>query len=251
MSKEKRLFGLVGKNISHSFSPGYFNKKFLDEGINAGYVLFDLDDIKEIESIISKNPELEGFNVTIPYKNDIFPFLDELDETAKVIGAVNVVKIQHEGDKVFLKGFNTDATGFRDSLLPLIVNKTEIKALVFGTGGASKAVKYVLNELNIEFNQVSRKKTVETLTYNDITGDVMKEYRLLINTTPLGMHPDVNSCPDIPYENLTPNHILYDLIYNPLETLFLKKGKEKGATTKNGLEMLHLQAEAAWKIWNK
>ncbi len=244
------IFGLLGKNISHSFSPGYFNDKFKRENINAEYKLFDLDNVEDILHVIEVNPGLKGFNVTIPYKTEIKKYLDEIDDSAKSVGAVNVVKIFRREDGYILKGFNTDIIGFKKSLQPLLKDKSDVKALVLGTGGASKAVEYVLKELGIPSLFVSRRKKDGVLTYDELNRDIIKNHKLIVNTTPVGMYPDVDIAPGIPFEHISSSHVLYDLIYNPVETLFLKKGKERGAIVKNGLEMLHLQAEAAWKIWN-
>ncbi len=248
--KNKRIFGLLGRNISHSFSPGYFNDKFQKEGIDAEYRLFDLEQVERIQEIIQKEKNLEGFNVTIPYKQKIIELLDAVDDTAATIGAVNVVKIERSSSGLFLKGYNTDATGFRQSLEPLITGKKPLEALVLGTGGAYKAVHYTLEKLEIPFIKVSRSKKDDTVTYDELTKELIGRCKLIVNTTPLGMHPKTEAFPDIPYEYITAEHILYDLIYNPLKTKFLELGESRGATIKNGLEMLHKQAEAAWEIWN-
>ena len=245
--RNKLLYGLVGKDISHSFSPDYFKQKFLQEKIVADYILFDIDSIDKLPEIISSTPNLIGFNVTIPYKKEVMSLLQQVSKEAKAVGAVNTIKITTSG----LSGYNTDVVGFRNSLLPLIKGSLPLKALILGTGGASDAVKFVLNELSIPFQQVSRYKLENTLTYSEVTKSVLQEARLIINTTPLGMFPDVNQAPAIPFEHLTEHHILYDLIYNPEETLFLKEGKRAGAKVKNGLEMLYLQAEASWRIWQE
>lgn len=247
----RRLFGLLGKNISHSFSPGYFKEKFRKEGISAEYVLFDLPNIEKIKDVVNNNPQLEGFNVTIPYKKEIIPLLDTVDDMASTVGAVNVVKIYRHSRKPVLKGFNTDVTGFRKSLNPLIAEKKSLKALVLGTGGASDAVCYAIKLMNIPFIKISRKKNKDTLTYEELSGDLIRQHRLIVNTTPLGMNPETDTFPNIPYEYITKQHILYDLIYNPVKTKFLMLGENKGALIKNGLEMLHGQADAAWEIWNR
>jgi shikimate dehydrogenase len=247
----KRLFGLLGRNISHSFSPGYFNEKFRKEKIGAEYVLFDLPSVTEMKTVIEMHPDLEGFNVTIPYKKEVFALLDHVDKTAAAIGAVNAVKVERAGEKPVLTGYNTDTVGFKNSLLPLLSGKSVRKALVLGTGGASKAAEYVLKELGISYSLVSRRRSAGNLTYDDLTPELIEDTLLIVNTTPLGMLPNIDTFPQIPYEALTSEHVLYDLVYNPLETEFLKKGKQQGAVTKNGLEMLHLQAEAAWEIWNR
>ncbi|WP_299159866.1 shikimate dehydrogenase [uncultured Tenacibaculum sp.] len=246
----KKLFALVGKNISYSFSKGYFTKKFKDLDIkNSEYINFDIQSIKELSSKIKENKNnLKGMNVTIPYKLEVFNYLDKIDKKALKVGAVNTIKISKKGK---LKGFNTDVYGFKKSLKPLLA-KHHKKALILGTGGASKAVAYVLEDLGIKYKFVSRNpKEKKEIAYNTLSKELIESCLLIINCTPLGTHPNINDKPDIPYEYLTSNHLLYDLIYNPSETTFLKKGKEKGADIKNGLEMLEQQAEKAWRIWNK
>lgn len=239
--------GLLGRNISYSFSKGYFSKKFETEGLPYVYENFDLEHISEFNSVLQNNPELIGFNVTIPYKEQIIPLLNTLDDTAKEIGAVNTVKVQKDGT---LKGYNTDYYGFQASLQPFL--KAQHKtALILGTGGASKAVAYALKNLGISFEFVSRtpRENVKFI-YKDLTEDIIKEHTVIINCTPLGTHPNVNQCPDIPYDGLTPEHLVYDLIYNPEQTKFLTCGDIKNAITVNGSKMLELQAEKAWEIWN-
>ncbi len=240
-------YGLIGRNISHSLSPDYFKKKFRREGIKADYLLFDIDTVDEIKAILKAHPTLKGFNVTIPYKKKIYNFLNRLSPEAEAVGAVNTVKITKAG----LEGFNTDIAGFRASFIPLVKGRLPLKALVLGTGGASRAVGFVLKELSIPYQLVSRVRRKNTITYSDISKNLLKDYRIIINTTPLGMFPNIDKAPMIPYHHLSKEHILYDLIYNPQETLFLKEGRRAGATTKNGLEMLHLQAEASWQIWQQ
>jgi len=244
---DRPLYGLVGRSISHSFSPDYFKKKFFNEGIRADYILFDINSIEKLPEVISSKPGLRGFNVTIPYKKEVMALLQHVSPEAQSVGAVNTVKVTESG----LSGYNTDVTGFRNSLLPLIDGELPLKALVLGSGGASEAVRFVLNTLSIPFQQVSRYRLENTLTYSEVDKLVLKDARLIINTTPLGMFPHINQAPDMAYEHLTKHHILYDLIYNPEETLFLKEGRRAGAKVKNGLEMLHLQAEASWKIWQE
>ncbi|WMI67829.1 shikimate dehydrogenase [Mangrovimonas sp. YM274] len=239
--------GLLGRNISYSFSKGYFSKKFETESLPYVYENFDLERISEFNSVLQNNPELIGFNVTIPYKEQIIPLLNTLDDTAKEIGAVNTVKVQKDGT---LKGYNTDYYGFQASLQPFL--KAQHKtALILGTGGASKAVAYALKNLGISFEFVSRtpRENVKFI-YKDLTEDIIKEHTVIINCTPLGTHPNVNQCPDIPYDGLTPDHLVYDLIYNPEQTKFLTCGDIKNAITVNGSKMLELQAEKAWEIWN-
>ena len=245
-------YGLIGYPLRHSFSIGYFNEKFKSENIDAEYVNFEIPNINDFMEVIEENPNLCGLNVTIPYKEQVIPFLDELDKDTAKIGAVNVIKIirQPKG-KVKLVGYNSDIIGFPQSIEPLLQPHHK-KALILGTGGASKAVYRGLANLGIESVFVSRtKKESSYLTYDELTPEIMQEYTIIVNCTPVGMYPKVDFCPDIPYDQLTPNHLLYDLLYNPNETLFMKKGEAHGAVTKNGLEMLLLQAFAAWEIWNK
>ena len=247
-SKEQ-IFGLLGRNISYSFSSGYFKEKFDDlELKDHQYHNFDLDTIDGFKELIVKNKKkLKGMNVTIPYKQSVIPFLDKVDKKAFKIGAVNTIKFTKKGN---LKGFNTDVYGFQKSLEPLLEEHHK-KALVFGTGGASKAIAFVLNKLKIEFLFVSRNPKNETeIPYESLNKDIISEYHLLINCTPLGTFPETKLCPNIPYQFTGEKHLLYDLIYNPSTTTFLQNGKEKGAKIKNGLEMLQLQAEKSWEIWN-
>ena len=246
-----KKYGLLGYPLGHSFSRNYFNQKFEAEKIDAEYLNFEIPEIKEIKNIIKENPELNGLNVTIPYKEQVIPYLDDLDEDARLIGAVNVIKFS-KGlfGKVKLKGYNSDIIGFKQSIEPLL-KEYHRKALILGTGGASKAVFQGLKQLGVASTFVSRKAKEYCITYEEITPKVMEQYTVIVNTTPLGMYPNVNACPDIPYDLLTSDHLLYDLLYNPDETLFMRKGKEKGAVVKNGLEMLLLQAFAAWEIWQK
>ncbi|SDB20759.1 shikimate dehydrogenase [Flavobacteriaceae bacterium MAR_2010_188] len=241
-------FGLVGKNISYSFSKGYFAEKFKKMNLPYTYENFDLQQISDIKNILSSNPELIGFNVTIPYKEEILPFLNQIDETAKRIGAVNTVKVSRSGE---LKGYNTDTYGFKKSLKPLL-KPNHKTALILGTGGASKAVAHTLKQLNISYDYVSRTANKKSkFLYSDLTEQIIHSYSIIINCTPIGTFPDVNNCPDIPYEGLTENHILYDLVYNPPVTKFLACGEMKGAQVINGSEMLQFQAEKAWHIWNE
>ena len=245
-----RKFGLIGFPLSHSFSKKHFTEKFQHEQIaDCEYELYSIADIINFPVMISQNPNLRGLNVTIPHKVDIIPYLQELDDAASKIGAVNCVSIKDNDGKQFLKGYNTDAYGFSKSLKPLLKDHHTM-ALVLGNGGAAKAVKYVLNQLNISFIVVTRKPDVEAILYSDLTEEMLQQYTLVINTTPLGMSPNIDTAPEIPYEYFTDKHLAYDLVYNPEETLFLKKAAAKGATTKNGLEMLVLQAEQSWFIWN-
>lgn len=248
--KIERIYGLIGYPLTHSFSQNYFNQKFESEHIPARYLNFELPDIGDLMEVIAEYPALSGLNVTIPYKEQVLPYLDEIDEAAARIGAVNVVKfIRHRNGELRLKGYNSDVIGFADSIRPLL-NPARNKALVLGTGGAAKAVRYALTALGVEPMMVSRRCAPGQLTYGDLTPEVMEEYKVIVNTTPLGMYPHVDECPDIPYDLLTPAHLCYDLLYNPDVTLFMKKAEERGAETKNGLEMLLLQAFAGWQIWN-
>ena len=245
-------YGLIGYPLKHSFSIGYFNEKFQAENIDAEYVNFEIPRIEDFMEVIEENPNLCGLNVTIPYKEQVIPYLDELDKDTAKIGAVNVIKIiRPSKGKIKLVGYNSDIIGFTQSIEPLL-QPHHTKALILGTGGASKAVYHGLANLGIRSTFVSRtKKRDNILTYSELTPEIMQEHTVIVNTTPLGMYPKVDFCPDIPYDQLTPNHLLYDLLYNPSETLFMKKGMERGATVKNGLEMLLLQAFAAWEIWHK
>ncbi|MCD8309752.1 MAG: shikimate dehydrogenase, partial [Prevotellaceae bacterium] len=246
-------YGLIGYPLKHSFSITYFNEKFKAEGIDAEYVNFEIPEIGDFMEVVEENPNLCGLNVTIPYKEQVIPFLDELDKDAAKIGAVNVIKLVRQGKgkgKVKLIGYNSDIIGFTQSIEPLLEPQHK-KALILGTGGASKAVFHGLENLGIKGTFVSRvRRSDEVLTYDMLTPEVMQIYKVIVNCTPVGMFPKVDFCPGIPYELLTPEHLLYDLLYNPNETLFMKKGQAQGAKVKNGLEMLLLQAFAAWEIWN-
>lgn len=243
-------YGLIGYPLGHSFSKLYFTEKFNKENINSIYNLFPIENINLVSDLISSNLDLRGFNVTIPYKQQIIPFLDEVEEEASAIGAVNVVKIIERDGKRILKGYNSDIYGFYESIRPLI-KTCHKKALILGTGGASKAIAAMLKKINIIYTFVSRSAKDGQLSYLDIDAQIMKEYTVIINCSPVGMSPNVDEAPMLPYEYFTDEHIAYDLVYNPLETKFLKLAKEHGATTKNGLEMLYLQAERAWSIWQK
>jgi shikimate dehydrogenase len=245
-----RTFGLIGHPLTHTFSPDYFNKKFQNQGIDAVYKAFSIPDIQQLKNILNENPLLEGLNVTIPYKEAVLPFLNDIHYEAKAIGAVNCIKIEHRNNIPFLIGYNTDSIGFEKSLTPLLKNH-HTKALILGNGGAAKAVAYVLKKMNIPFSFLVRNpKGANELAYADANKTIFEEHKIIINTTPLGTFPDIEKCPNIAYEYLNETHLLYDLIYNPEESLFLKKGKLQGAQIKNGYEMLVLQAEASWEIWN-
>ena len=246
-----KKYGLIGYPLGHSFSKNFFNEKFHSEDIDAEYVNFEIPSIDDFLKVIVANPNLAGLNVTIPYKEQVRKYLDEIDEDAKAIGAVNVIKIEHVKGKVKLVGYNSDAIGFSQSIEGLLEPQHK-KALILGTGGASKAVDYSLKQLGLETLFVSRStKNDHTITYKDITPDIMDEYKVIVNCSPVGMYPQADECPDIPYELLTPSHLLYDLLYNPDTTLFMKKGTDYGAEVKNGIEMLLLQAFASWNIWNR
>lgn len=242
-------YGLIGFPLGHSFSKSFFNEKFQNEGIDAEYINFEIKGIDELPEVLATNPELRGLNVTIPYKEKVLSFLDYISVEARAIGAVNVIRVDHKGDDVVLKGYNSDVIGFTKSIEPLL-ETFHRKALILGTGGASKAINYGLKSLGLETVLVSRFERSGTIQYKDITPDVVKEYNVIVNCTPSGMFPHYDECPDLPYEALDNHNLLYDLIYNPDETLFMKKGRERGAQTKNGLEMLLLQAFASWDFWN-
>ena len=244
-----KKFGIIGYPLGHSFSPGYFNEKFQNEGIDAVYEKHELPSITEFPEVISTNPELVGLNVTIPYKEKVMEYLDFVSPEATAIGAVNVIKVEHKGKKTALRGFNSDVIGFSRSIAPLLESHHK-KALILGTGGASKAVNYALHQLGLATVFVSRTQKDGTIQYENITPELLKEYEVIVNCTPCGMSPHFDECPALPYDALSSNNLLYDLIYNPDETLFLKNGRKQGAVTKNGLEMLLLQAEAGWEIWN-
>ena len=275
-------YGLIGYPLGHSFSRKFFTEKFEKEGIDAQYLNFEIPSIEEFPEIIKNNPELRGLNVTIPYKQQVMQYLDDISEEAKAIGAVNVVRIERpspqptpimgretmrnagnkpdglpikgdmsEGLRGSLIGYNSDVIGFVESIRPLLKPHHK-KALILGTGGASKAIRYGLEEkLGMETLFVSRSAREGIITYEEVTAEVLKEYEVIVNCSPVGMYPHVDECPALPYEAMNENNLLYDLVYNPLETLFMKKGAEQGATVKNGLEMLHLQAIASWKFWEK
>lgn len=247
---KSKLYGLIGEKLTHSFSQNYFNMKFLSENIDAEYVNFEIDDISKIKNVISENPNLCGLNVTIPYKEEIIKYLDEIDDAAAAIGAVNVVYFNKDSKgNIRLKGYNSDVIGFLDSIRPLL-NPLRDKALILGTGGASKAVAHAFDIIGIKYQFVSRSSKPGVITYNDLNEDIMYSHKIIVNTTPLGMYPHIEKYPDIPYNFLTPDHLCYDLLYNPDETQFMKFAKDSGAEVKNGLEMLLLQAFVSWHIWN-
>lgn len=239
-------YGIIGYPLGHTFSPGYFSKKFSDEGIDAIYKSFPLEQITELPELLQRQTELRGLNVTIPYKEAAIQYLDELDAAARAVGAINCIRIQDGRTK----GYNTDITGFEHSLLPLLQPHHK-QALILGAGGAAKAVAFVLGKLGINFRKVSRSGQPEVASYDDLTTELVAAHTLIINTTPLGMYPDIYSFPPIPYNAVSAEHLLYDLVYNPAETRFLSLGKANGAIVKNGMEMLHLQADASWQIWTR
>jgi len=243
-----RKFGLIGMPLAQSFSKKYFTAKFENEGIDACYELFELQDIAEFTAL-KEHGDLSGMNVTIPYKEKVIPYLDELDNTAAEIGAVNVIQFtRHEGI-VKLKGYNSDAIGFDTSFSPFL-KPFHRKALILGTGGASKAIDYVLRKKGVETTFVSRTPKPGMLTYSQLTQEILADHPVIVNSTPVGTFPKSDACPAIPYEFLTVNHLLFDVVYNPAETLFLKNGRAQGATGINGEAMLIGQAVAAWEIWN-
>ena len=244
-------YGLIGYPLGHSFSISYFNQKFADENINAKYENFEISSIDQLQEILDMNPNLKGLNVTIPYKEKVIEFLDNITPEAQAIGAVNVIRVIHEGKNVKLKGYNSDVIGFTQSIEPMLDKKWHKKALILGTGGASKAINYGLKSLGLETVFVSRYERPGTIQYERITPEVIKEYNVIVNCTPVGMYPHTEECPLLPYEAMDYHTILYDLIYNPDETLFMKRGREQGAEVKNGLEMLLLQAFASWEFWHE
>ena len=242
-------YGLIGYPLGHSFSISYFNQKFKDEHIDAVYENFEIPSIDLLPEILDSNPNLKGLNVTIPFKQKVIPFLDNISPEARAIGAVNVIKVIHEGKKIKLKGYNSDVIGFTQSIEPML-ERFHKKALILGTGGASKAIDYGLKSLGLETVFVSRYERPDTVQYQSITPEVVKEYNVIVNCTPLGMYPHTEECPLLPYEAMDNHTILYDLIYNPDETMFMMRGAEYGANVKNGLEMLLLQAFASWEFWH-
>ena len=244
-----RQFGLIGRTLKHSFSQTYFTQKFYSQGLTDDhrYDLFELADIYELPALLQANPDLVGLNVTVPYKEVVVSYLDELAPSAARVGAVNVIERCPDGR---LRGHNTDVVGFRESLRRFFPVGTDSRALVLGGGGAAKAVVVALNDLRIAHWSVTRDPLGHGLTYDELTPALLAVHPLIINATPLGTYPLIDTCPRLPYEALGPQHYLYDLVYNPSETLFMTKGREAGAHTKNGFEMLERQAEAAWDIWN-
>lgn len=246
-----RTFGLIGNPLSQSFSQKYFTEKFKIEHIDARYLNFELPTIEEFPNMLEHHPYIAGINVTIPYKEQIVKYLTEMDKHAEAIGAVNCIKLTWHEKTPLLKGYNTDLIGFTNSIKPLLKDN-HTRALILGTGGAAKAVAYALHLMGIAYRFVSRHpQGTNHVSYSELTKEILEEYTIIINSTPIGMFPNVNNCPDIPYQFASENHLFYDLTYNPANTLFMLKGAEYGAAVKNGLDMLHMQAEAAWNIWNE
>lgn len=245
-----KIFGIIGYPLGHSFSEKYFNEKFRREGLaDFHYYTFPIKPVDLLPMLVKDQPDLCGLNVTIPYKVEVLRFLDSIDPVAGAIGAVNVIKITRDDGNIALRGYNTDAPAFKATIED-IKNTKITKALVLGTGGASASVCYVLKQLGISVTKVSRDSAKGDITYNDLTSSLLQQAALIVNTTPLGMHPDTADCPPVDYTKLLPNQILYDLIYNPEKTEFLLRGEKQGCRIFNGMDMLHTQAELAWKIWN-
>ena len=247
------LYGLIGYPLVHSFSRDFFNRKFEAEGIDAQYLNFEIQDIGQLMEVIARYPNLRGLNVTAPYKRAVIPWLDELDDDARAVGAVNVIRLHRDtetGDLIALSGHNTDVTGFARTIPPLLTPQ-RTRAMVLGTGGAALAVSAALQRHDIEVQLVSRYKREHILVYEEITRAMVANHGIIVNATPLGKFPDVDLCPDFPFRFLTPQHLCYDLIYNPEETLFMKRAAQQGAETKNGIEMLLLQAFDSYDIWTK
>ena len=243
-------YGLIGYPLGHSFSKNYFNEKFENENIDAEYINFEIPTIDALPEVLATNPELRGLNVTIPYKEKVISFLDSVSPEARAIGAINVIKVEHKGNETILKGYNSDVIGFTKSIAPLLKRHNK-KALILGTGGASKAIDYGLKSLGLETVKVSRYERPGTIQYSKITPEIIQEYNAIVNCTPCGMYPNIEECPELLYVAMTEKNILYDLIYNPDQTKFMKLGAKQGATVKNGLEMLLLQAFASWEFWNR
>jgi len=244
-----RKFGLIGYPLSHSFSQKYFTEKFQREGIEAEYCNFPIESLDELDDIIRREPDLVGLNVTIPYKTAIITRIEELQKCARSIQSVNTVTIERRGSDYILHGANTDVIGFKESIEQHVGGHD--MALILGTGGAAKAAFHVLEDLGLECECVSRSPDEGDFVYDELTTEDVWEHSIIVNCTPLGMYPQIDAAPDIPYESITPEHVLYDMIYNPAETVFLKHGRKWGATTINGLQMLERQAEESWNIWNK
>lgn len=246
----KKLYGLIGCRLGHSFSRQYHNARFEQEGIDAEYCNYELPEIALLTELVQSSPALMGLNVTIPYKECVMLYLDEVDDIAQRIGAVNVIKIYRQNNKVRMVGYNSDYIGFRNSIIPLL-QPQHTHALVLGSGGASKAVSTALRDMGISIQIVSRTPQNDEIGYSDLTANVISRHKIILNTTPLGMYPRVEECAPIPYNFLTEEHLCYDVVYNPEETMFMKRASEFGACVCNGMKMLHGQADAAWEIWNK
>lgn len=245
---ENKIYGLIGYPLGHSFSKSYFNEKFSKEGILAEYLNFEIKEIDQLVDIIKGN-HICGLNVTIPHKRAVIDLLDEIDDVAKTVGAVNVIKFINRDSKTILKGYNTDVIGFSNSISKMLKPNNK-KALILGTGGVSKAIDYSLKRMGIETLFVSREEKHGAITYDMLNKEIMSEYTIIVNASPVGMYPNIDKAPQIPYEYITNEHIVFDTIYNPAETMLMKLSADKGASVKNGLEMLEGQAIAAWKIWN-
>ena len=252
MTTRKRQFGLIGGSLSHSLSQKYFTKKFAELGLsNCKYTLFPISEVSKVTNIIDGNPSLVGLNVTSPYKETIIPFLDELDTKVLKVGTVNVIKITRDGEYTHLKGYNTDIFGLRKTF-EMLELPSNCKALILGSGGSAKTAKVVLSEMGVTSTNVSRHpETLDELSYQKLTANKIKDYKLIINATPVGMFPNVSQFPQIPYEGITSSHICLDLVYNPAKTKFIEKCEAHGARTANGLTMLYEQADKAWEIWNE
>lgn len=247
-----RIYGIVGKPLAHSFSPGHFSQKFRKLKIDADYRLFELDNIEELPDLIERTTDLCGLSITIPYKRSVYRYMDEVDKIVQTTGSINTIKIERQNGKPYLSGFNTDVIGFEKTVEKLFSKKGNTRALILGTGGSAHSVAYVLRRLGIFYSYVSRVPAkVEHLCYDWLSEEMLSDHKIIINTTPVGMYPEMNACPGIPFDYIKNDHILYDLIYNPQETEFLRRGRERGATTMNGLPMLGIQADQAWKIWNR
>ena len=238
-------YGIIGYPLGHSFSRGFFTEKFAREQIEAQYMNFEIPNVEMLRDVLNENPELRGLNVTLPYKTAVIPLLDELSDDARNIGAVNVIRVRNG----YLKGFNSDIIGFMGSIRPLLQPHHK-KALILGTGGASRAIRVGLTQLGLQWKHVSRSAREDMFTYSELSPEILHEYEVIVNCSPVGMYPHVDESPAIPYESLTDRNLLFDCVYNPESTQFMQRGAQQGATVKNGLEMLHLQAIASWEFWN-
>ena len=238
-------YGIIGYPLGNSFSRGFFTEKFAREHIEAQYMNFEIPNVEMLRDVLNENPELRGLNVTLPYKTAVIPLLDELSDDARNIGAVNVIRVRNG----YLKGFNSDIIGFMGSIRPLLQPHHK-KALILGTGGASRAIRVGLTQLGLQWKHVSRSAREDMFTYSELSPEILHEYEVIVNCSPVGMYPHVDESPAIPYESLTDRNLLFDCVYNPESTQFMQRGAQQGATVKNGLEMLHLQAIASWEFWN-